>query len=476
MNPIKTVAATALALVLIFGVMGYAGERLEHHWQISKRERQDKVGGVPQKILELQSLEKVVPPPIEEAIDVALKAAEEAAQPLIDTRFHKGRRLVVPDEFKTIQKAIDSAEPGDVVLVKPGTYYELLVMKDGVKLVSDSSGGGNKPVAVEGARLKLPQRALQTIVDGSKAKASRHGMLDFDPGVGRNTIVDGFTLQNLPMQDHHIPGHAHALNLRGASPVVMNCYVRNNGSTGIGSHVVFKDQDNKMPKRDFRWANIQNKAGGVIYRNIISGNFGLGIGCNHFSSPHILGNEVFANDDSELGAKPSPGIGAKHGAGPVIIGNIIHDNPGGGILSKVGDPQGMHQIDRPTHSSVSKNVVYKNGKVRPAISCDGGGSAEMPVKFLDNFVYDAGAVGIGVANKGFGIVEKNIVSGSGSPGIVVTDATALKLNHNQVTGARAPGILVVNDGNVLEMIGNASYLNKGPRFMLRGGTIAGSGS
>jgi hypothetical protein len=476
MNQIKTIPATVLALVLVFGVMGHAGDPLEHHWQISKRERQDKVGGVPEKILALQSLDKVIPLPIEEAIELAVKAAEEAAQPLIDKRFHKGRRLVVPDEFKTIQKAIDSAESGDVVLVKPGTYYELLVMKDGVKLVSDSSGGGNELVAVEGARLKLPQRTLQTIVDGSNAKASRHGMLDFDPGVDRNTIVDGFTLQNLPMQDHHIPGHAHALNLRGASPVVMNCYVRNNGSTGIGSHVVYKDQDNKMPNRDFRWANIQNKAEGVIYHNIISGNFGLGIGCNHFSSPHILGNEVYANDDSELGAKPSPGIGAKHGAGPTIIGNIIHNNPGGGILSKVGDPQGMHQVDRPTHSTVIKNVVYKNGKVRPAISCDGAGSAEMPVRFLNNFVYDAGAVGIGVANKGFGIVEKNIVSGSGSPGIVVTDATALRLNYNQVTGAQAPGILVVSEGNVLEMIGNASYLNKGPRFMLRGGTIAGTGS
>ena len=105
MNQIKTIAATALALVLVCGVMGHAGERVEHHWQINKRERQDKVSGVPQKILELQSLEKVVPPPMEEAIDVALKAAEEAAQPLIDKGFHKGRRLVVPDEFKTIQKA-----------------------------------------------------------------------------------------------------------------------------------------------------------------------------------------------------------------------------------------------------------------------------------------------------------------------------------------------------------------------------------
>jgi hypothetical protein len=473
MNRVKMVAAAALTLFLVVGVTGHAGQSMEHHWQINKRERQDKASGFPAEVLELQSLDPVVAPTVEEAISTALKASEEAARPLIEKTVHNGRRLVVPDEFNTIQSAIDGASAGDVVLVKPGTYYELLVMKDGVKLVSDSSNDGNKLVSVEGARLKLPQRALWTVVDGSKAKASLHGMLDFDPGVGRNTVVDGFTFQNLPMQDHHIPGHAHALNLRGASPVIMNCHVRNNGSTGIGSHVVFNDQENKMPKRDLRWANVASKAEGVIYHNVVSNNFGLGIGCNHFSSPHILGNEVFSNDDSELGQKPSPGIGAKHGAAPMIIGNIIHDNPGGGILSKVGDPQGMHSIDRPTRSTVLRNVVYQNGKARPAISCDGAGSADLPVEFSGNFVYQAGAVGIGVANKGVGVVERNIVSGSGSPGIVVTGATALKLNHNEVTGAQAPGFLVTNDGNVLEMIGNASYLNRGPRFMLRGGTIAG---
>jgi hypothetical protein len=440
-------------------------------WEKRRRERQDGIGGLPAKVLKLQSDEKVKTPSIENAIGVALKAARAAALPLVDTKFHTGTRRNVPSDFKTIQDAIDAAVAGDVVVVGPGTYFELLVMKDGVKLISDSSEDGDALVAVEGARLKLPRRTLRTILDGSKSKPSHHGMIDFGPGVGRKTIVDGFTIQNLPEQDHHLPGHAHGLNVRGASPVIMNCYLRKNGSTGIGNHVVFRDQGTAIAKRDFRWANIQHRAEAVIYNNIIRDSLGLGIGCNHFSAPQILGNEVF-NNSEEPGAEPTPGMGAKHGAAPTTIGNIVHDNPGGGILCRTGKPQGAHPINRTAHPTVVRNVVYNNGKVRAGIACDGEGSIKTPVRFIGNFVYDAGLAGVGLSRGAVGIVEGNIVSGSGMSGIAINAATALKLNRNQVTGAKGAGVVIVDGAKVLEMVGNASNGNVGPRFLLRGGTIA----
>lgn len=440
-----------------------------------KLQMQDKIGGVPERVLSKQTLAKVEAPPIEDAVAIALKAADEAALPLIDDNFHKGKKLIVPGKFKTIQSAIDAAKEGDVVVVKPGTYFELIVMKNGVKLVSDSANGGDEPVSLKGAWLKLPRRSLRTIIDGSTSQPSHRGLIDFNPGMGRNTIVDGFTIQNLPKQDHHVPGHAHAVNLRGASPVIMNCYVRRNGSTGIGNHVVYQDQDSPVPERDFRWANVQHWVEAVIYRNIVSENVGLGIGNNHFSAAHVLGNEIFRNSDAELGGMPSPGIGAKHGAAPTIIGNIVHDNPGGGILSKVGEPQGKHPIDRPTHPTVMKNVLYRNGDSRPAIACDGGGSTSTPVCFVGNFVYDAGAVGIALQNGAVGIIEENLVSGSEAPGIAINGATALKLNFNKVAGSNAPGFVIKAGSSVLEMVGNAADDTLGPRFMLRDATIVSPG-
>jgi len=465
MNKIK-ISAVLVALCAAF----LWAQGPEKPWEKRKRENQDRAGGVPEKTLKLQSDEKVAPPSIDDAFKIALEAARAAALPLIDTEFHKGKRLKVPGDFKTIQGAIDAATAGDIVIVGPGTYFELLVMKDGVKLVSDAAEGGDTLADVEGARLKLPRRTLRTILDGSKSKPSHHGMIDFGPGVGRKTIVDGFTFQNLPEQDHHLPGHAHGLNVRGASPVIMNCYLRANGSTGIGNHVVYRDQKTPIARRDFRWANIQHRASAVIYNNIIRDSLGLGIGCNHFSTPHILGNEVFGNSE-EPGNEPTPGMGAKHGAAPTIVGNIVHDNPGGGILSRKGDPQGAHPIDRPTHPTVERNVVYGNGKVRGGIACGGGGSTRTPVRFIGNFIYDAGLAGIGLSRGAVGIIEDNVVAGSGTSGIAINDATALKLNRNRVTGAKGPGFVFVDGAKILEMIGNAASENAGPRFVLRGGKI-----
>jgi len=414
----------------------------EMPWQKHKREKQDAIGGVPDAILKKQSTEAVEPPSIEDAVKTALAAAREAATPLIDLNFHKGRKIFVPDDFPAIQAAIDSAKSGDSIIVRPGVYYELLVMKDGVKLTSDASDGGETLSDVAGARLKLPKRALRTIVDGSKSEPSTHGMVDFNPGVGRNTIIDGFIFRNLPEQNHHIPGHAHGINVRGASPIIMNCLIENTGSTGIGNHVVYEDQEHPIGGRDFRWANIKHKTSAVIYSNIIRGNLGLGVGCNHFAAPFILGNEIYNNNDSDLGGEPTPGIGSKHGSTPTIIGNIVHNNPGGGILSSPGDRQGAHPIDKPTQPTIISNVVYENGNFRPAISNAGGGSEASPVVIKGNFVYKAPTVGIALSKGATGVIENNLVAESEQPGIVIHASTVAKLNGNKVTKANSAGILI----------------------------------
>ena len=55
--------------------------------------------------------------------------------------------------------------------------------------------------------------------------------------------------------------------------------------------------------------------------------------------------------------------------------------------------------------------------------------------------------------------------------MIINGATALKLNHNQVTGAKGPGFIIAKGSLVMEMVGNVSDSNKGPRFILRRSTI-----
>ncbi|WP_446011725.1 right-handed parallel beta-helix repeat-containing protein [Candidatus Electrothrix sp.] len=415
-----------------------------------------------------QGTEPVTLDHFDQVVQENLQAATEKALTRIDLHFHDtGKRLLVPQEYKTIQSAINAATSGDSVVVQQGIYYEQLVMKDGVKLVSDASDNGDELVSVEQAILQLPRRTLRTIIDGSKSSPSHHGMFDFTEGLGSTTIIDGFTIQNLPRQNHHEPGHAHAINMRGASAVVMNCYIRNNGSTGIGNHVYFKDQKQPMDTRDFRWNNIKTRSSAVIYHNIISDNFGLGIGCNHFSTPWVLGNEIFANDDSALTGIPTPGIGIKHGAAPDILGNIVHDNPGGGILTGKGEHQGRYLIDKPTAPLIARNVVYSNGKDKPGIGNDAAGSTELPVRILKNLVTREQAVGIGLMNRGVSIVEENVIDRTGSVGIAVNGSTVLKLNRNRITNTGSPGIVLVFGSTVHEMKQNIMMNTRGPNFVIK---------
>ena len=65
--------------------------------------------------------------------------------------------LHVPQDYKTIQAAIEAANTGDIVVVSAGTYKERIVLKPGITLKSDGDNAKG--------RLGL-KRAAMTIIDG----------------------------------------------------------------------------------------------------------------------------------------------------------------------------------------------------------------------------------------------------------------------------------------------------------------------
>jgi hypothetical protein len=190
--------------------------------------------------------------------------------------------LTVPDQYASIQEAINAASGGDTVIVNPGRYVENI----------DFNGKAITVQSAFGPHL--------TVIDG--AQLGRVAV--FDSGETPDAVLSGFTVTN---------GTGGICCLRGSSPTIYgNVISGNHGPSGGGIDCV-----DSSP---------------VIMSNTIIGNssssHGGGIHCNN-SHPAVANNIIAANSTVYGGG----GISCES-SGPDILNNtIVHNSAemGGGI-------------------------------------------------------------------------------------------------------------------------------------------------
>ncbi len=134
----------------------------------------------------------------------------------------------VPDDYATIQEAIDAAAPGQIVEVAPGSY----------------SGSGNWDLDFRGKAITLrslmgPEETIIDCFDDSGVGPAGHRGFYFHQGEGRDSILRGFTIRNgfipgseLPPFDSVTPWPADpALPIGGgifcayAGPTIEDCII-----------------------------------------------------------------------------------------------------------------------------------------------------------------------------------------------------------------------------------------------------------
>jgi hypothetical protein len=136
---------------------------------------------------------------------------------LAPTAMATGTERLVPQQYASIQSAIDASTSGDTVLVAPGTYHETIRF-NGKNLAVRSTGG-----------------ALVTTIARPDA-APRGPTINFDSGESPLALLEGFTVSNgngvftdifgCNCDGYQLGGGIHIAN---ASPTVRACVITLNG-------------------------------------------------------------------------------------------------------------------------------------------------------------------------------------------------------------------------------------------------------
>ena len=255
----------------------------------------------------------------------------------------------VPADYRTIQEAIDSAEPGDTVLVAPGRYVENIRF-----------GGKGIVVASEYVVTRDPAVIARTVIDGSRPvhpdTASVVLMIEQEDTTAK---LIGFTL------------------------------------TG-GRGTVWTDARQKAQYRE--GGGVLCELGSpVIEHNIIEGNQavevgpgilsagGGGIRCG-YAEP-IIRNNVIRNNRGEYGG----GIVLYHSAG-TVLNNVIAANTGGAGHGGSG-MWVVGALSYRLRNLIEQNTIVGNVAVLPdstptQLGGRGGGLiAFAPILFRDNIVW-----------------------------------------------------------------------------------------
>ncbi|MEU8513915.1 right-handed parallel beta-helix repeat-containing protein [Kitasatospora sp. NPDC048722] len=301
-----------------------------------------------------------------------------------DAEHRPGNVLRVPQDFPTVQKAVDVARDGETVLVSPGVYRESVrvtkarltlrgtdrngvVLDGGLKLVNGVTVTGPGSV-VENLTVHgyLANGVLFTGVTDEKLQQRGAGGSAYDPlDTARFPVVQGFRASRVTAYDNGLYG-IYAFDARGG--VIEDSYASGQADSGIYVGQC-KPCDTLV-----RGNTVERNAVGIELTNASDG-------------LSVLGNRVVGNRVGvTVNSNDLEALAPQHGA--VIAGNVVADN---------------NASDTPEQA-------------------DGGFG-----------------IGIGIGGGTANLVQRNLVRGNRAAGVIVTDPAGHPASGNRVEGNRTDG-------------------------------------
>jgi hypothetical protein len=251
--------------------------------------------------------------------------------------------IYVPDNYSTIQGAIDASSNGDTIIVRAGTYFERLV---------DFKG--------RAIHLKSEQGPAFTMIDALGAGS----VVAFTSGEFRTSILEGFTITN---------GNNSGVYIDESHPTIRNNVITGNQGQWNGGGIYASGVSSLVEpliENNHIFGNSATRGGGIAleYTSSRTGVFGNNIQGNSASREGggIYGFGVKGRVDSNIirnnNAVNNQGIGGGlyfGYSGVEIVNNFIEGNSatyGGGIAGG----EGGHKV--------LNNTIYGNSAAK-----EGGG-------------------------------------------------------------------------------------------------------
>lgn len=155
---------------------------------------------------------------------------------------------LVPEQFSTIQNALNVSRDGDVILVSPGTYFENLVWipemngvelrsTDGPEVTIIDANADGRGITIEGDFIFMGETTIDesTVIDGFTVQ---NGLI-MDPwAVGGGILIESASpfLKNLIIKDNKVEGdraYGGGLRCYGGQPRLEGCIIEGNETMSI---------------------------------------------------------------------------------------------------------------------------------------------------------------------------------------------------------------------------------------------------
>lgn len=249
--------------------------------------------------------------------------------------------LRVPKDHPAIQQAVDAAGKGDKVTVAEGTYYENVVLKDGVTL----EGGWDKDFS------KRDVSAHVTTIDGGR----KGGWVVFG---ANNAVLDGFTIVNGTRVETAAASTGSGVRCESTSPTIVNNTIKANSPAGVyclsSSAVII---NNFIAENEEAGIYAENGCSLKISGNVLSGNKMAGIASGGMVPSRIEArNNIVRNNGLA-------GIEAKAATG-VLYNNIIYGNKEAGIRCVIVP---LDIINNTIAGNLRSGIVIEDPSATPVI-------------------------------------------------------------------------------------------------------------